>query len=120
MRFDIDVSFPAGLITKKIGEPGYGDLGGISLAMIAQFSFYQKDKISRFKPYKIGAGFIAINALNFADSNITRDVGIVFIGSLYPTTKETRMTFPLYLGGGYLLSTEKWFFLLGPGIRVRL
>jgi hypothetical protein len=120
MRFDIDVSFPAGLITKKVGEPGYGDLGGISLAMIAQFSFYQKDKIARFKPYKIGAGFIAINALNFADSNITRDVGVVLIGSLYPTTKETRMTFPLYLGGGYLLSTEKWFFLLGPGIRVRL
>ena len=119
-RFDIDVSFPAGLITKKVGDPGYGDLGGISLAMIAQFSFYQKDKIARYKPYKIGAGFIAINALNFADSNAARDVGVVLIGSLYPTTKESKMTFPLYLGGGYLLSTEKWFFLLGPGIRVRL
>lgn len=119
-RFDIDVSFPAGLITKKIGEPGYGDLGGISLAMIAQFSFYQKDKIARFRPYKIGAGFIAINALNFADNNAVRDMGVVLIGSLYPTTKESKMTFPLYLGGGYLLATEKWFFLIGPGIRVRL
>ncbi len=119
-RFDIDVSFPAGLITKKVGDPGYSDLGGISLAMIAQFSFFQKDKIARYKPYKIGAGFIAINALNFADSNASRDVGIVLIGSLYPTTKESKMTFPLYLGGGYLLSTEKWFFLIGPGIRVRI
>jgi hypothetical protein len=119
-RFDIDVSFPAGLITKKVGDPGYGDLGGISLAMIAQFSFYQKDKIARFRPYKIGAGFIAINALNFADNNAVRDMGVVIIGSLYPTTKESKMTFPLYLGGGYLLATEKWFFLIGPGIRVRL
>lgn len=119
-RFDIDVSFPAGLITKKIGDKGYGDLGGISLAMIAQFSFYQKDKIARFRPYKIGAGFIAINALNFADNNAVRDMGVVIIGSLYPTTKDTKMTFPLYLGGGYLLATEKWFFLIGPGIRVRL
>ncbi|HOK38804.1 MAG: hypothetical protein WHW07_00770 [Bacteroidales bacterium] len=119
-RFDIDVSFPAGLITKKIGDPGYGDLGGISLAMIAQFSFYQKEKINRFRPYKIGAGFIAINALNFADNNALRDMGVVIIGSLYPTTKESKMTFPLYLGGGYLLSSDKWFVLLGPGIRVRL
>lgn len=118
-RFDIDVSFPAGLLTKKFGEPGYGDLGGISLAMIAQFSFYQKDKIARYKPYKIGAGFIAINALNFAD-DILRDMGVVILGSLYPTTKETKMTFPLYFGGGYLMSSNKWFVLVGPGIRVRL
>lgn len=119
-RFDIDVSFPAGLLTKKIGEPGYGDLGGISLAMIAQFSFYQKDKIARYKPYKVGAGFIAINALNFADKDIMRDMGIVVLGSLYPTTKESKMTFPLYFGGGYLMASDKWFVLIGPGIRVRL
>jgi hypothetical protein len=118
-RFDIDVSFPAGLLTKKLGEPGYGDLGGISLAMIAQFSFFQKDKIARYKPYKIGAGFIAINALNFAD-DVVRDMGIVILGSLYPTTKETKMTFPLYFGGGYLMASNKWFVLIGPGIRVRL
>ncbi len=119
-RFDIDVSFPAGLITKKFdGESGYGNLSGISMAMIAQFSFYQKDKIARFKPYKIGAGFIAINALNFSET-AHRDMGIVVIGSLYPTTRSTRMTFPLYFGGGYLLNDAKAFVLLGPGIRVSL
>jgi hypothetical protein len=119
-RFDIDVSFPAGLITKKFdGESGYGNLSGISMAMIAQFSFYQKDKIARFKPYKIGAGFIAINALNFSET-AKRDMGIVVIGSLYPTTRSTRMTFPLYFGGGYLLNDAKMFVLLGPGIRVSL
>lgn len=119
-RFDIDVSFPAGLITKKFdGESGYGNLSGISMAMIAQFSFYQKDKIASFKPYKIGAGFIAINALNFSETAY-RDMGIVIIGSLFPTSRDSKMTFPLYFGGGYLLNDSEWFILLGPGIRVRL
>lgn len=118
-RFDIDVSFPAGLITKKFdGESGYGNLSGISMAMIAQFSFYQKDKIARFKPYKIGAGFIAINALNFSETAY-RDMGVVVIASLLPTTRDNRMTFPLYFGGGYLLNDAEWFVLIGPGIRVR-
>ncbi len=118
-RFDIDVSFPAGLITKKFdGSSGYGNLSGISMAMLAQFSFYQQDKINRYKPYKVGAGFIAINALNFSE-NASRDMGVVLIGSLYPTTKDSKMTFPLYFGGGYLLNNNRWFILLGPGIRVR-
>lgn len=117
-RFDIDVSFPAGLITKKFdGSSGFGNFSGISMAMIAQFSFYQQDKINRFKPYKVGAGFVAINALNFSE-NAQRDMGVVIIGSLYPTTRDSKMTFPLYFGGGYMLNDGKWFVLLGPGIRV--
>jgi len=117
-RFDIDVSFPAGLITKKFdGSTGVGNFSGISMAMIAQFSFYQQDKINRFKPYKVGAGFVAINALNFSE-NAQRDMGVVIIGSLYPTTRDSKMTFPLYFGGGYMLNDGKWFVLLGPGIRV--
>lgn len=118
-KFDIDVSFPAGLLTKKFdGDSDFGNLSGISMAMIAQFSFYQKDKIARFKPYKIGAGFIAINALNFSETAY-RDVGVVIMGSLYPTTRDSRMTFPLYFGGGYLLDEAQFFVLIGPGIRVR-
>ncbi|MDA3911702.1 MAG: hypothetical protein PF448_10135 [Bacteroidales bacterium] len=117
-RFDIDVSFPAGLITKKFdGSTGVGNFSGISMAMIAQFSFYQQDKINRFKPYKVGAGFVAINALNFSE-NAQRDMGVVIIGSLYPTTRDSKMTFPLYFGGGYMLNDGKWLVLLGPGIRV--
>jgi hypothetical protein len=117
-RFDIDVSFPAGLITKKFdGSSGVGNFSGISMAMIAQFSFYQQDKINRFKPYKVGAGFVAVNALNFSE-NAQRDMGVVIIGSLYPTTRDSKMTFPLYFGGGYMLNDGKWFVLLGPGIRV--
>jgi hypothetical protein len=119
-RFDIDVSFPAGLIVKQVHETGFGDLGGISLAMIAQFSFYHPDKVARLRPYKIGAGFLAFNAFNFSANASNRDVGAVIIGSLYPVRRDAKLTFPLYLGGGYFLSKGKWFFLLGPGIRVSL
>lgn len=121
MTFDIDVSFPAGLITKRIGEEGFGNLGGISMAMIAQFSFYHDNKIAKTKPFKFGAGFLAFNAFNFSE-NSSRDVGLVGLASLYPirTKYSSKLSFPLYMGGGYFLSEKKWFVLLGPGIRVRL
>jgi hypothetical protein len=120
--FDIDVSFPAGLVTKKFGEPGFGNLGGISMAMIAQFSFFKERQIAKAKPYKFGAGFLALNAFNFDDNNSNRDLGVVALASLYPirTKYSSRLSFPLYLGGGYFLGDKQWFMLLGPGIRVRL
>jgi len=119
-KFDIDVSFPAGLLTRKQGESSYGDLGGISLATLAQFSFYSPKKINRLRPYKIGAGFVALNAFNLGSSTANRDLGVVILGSVYPTRREAKFTFPLYLGGGFLLGTSKWFYMLGPGIGVRL
>ncbi|KAA9340619.1 hypothetical protein [Adhaeribacter soli] len=122
VKFDTEVSFPAGLLVKHQNSDGYGNLGGISMAMIAQFSFYHPEKINRFRPYKIGAGFLALNAFNFSNSaNVQRDLGAVIIGSLYPTTRETKLSFPLYLGGGYFISkkTDPWFYFLGPGIQVR-
>ncbi len=120
--FDIDVSFPAGLVIKRLNEPGFGNLGGISMAMIAQFSFYKDKKIAKAKPYKFGAGFLAFNAFNFSENNTNRDVGLVALASLYPikTKYSSRLSFPLFAGGGYFLSEQKWFLLFGPGIRVRL
>lgn len=120
LNFDIDLSFPAGLVTKLAGEPGFPTLTGVSLAMIAQFTFYKKGAIMKPKPYKIGAGFLAQNAFNFNPEAENRDLGIVIIGSLYPTRQDARLSFPLYAGGGYFLSQEKFFFLLGPGIRISL
>ena len=119
-KFDIDVSFPAGLLTRKQGDSGFGDLGGISLATLAQFSFYSPNKINRLRPYKIGAGFVALNAFNLGSSSTGRDLGVVILGSVYPTRREAKFTFPLYLGGGFLLGTQRWFYMLGPGIGVRL
>ena len=125
--FDVEVSFPAGLITiskqtsgADSGKIGFGSLSGISMAMIAQFSFYNPNKIAKYRPYKIGAGFLAFNAFNFSDKADNRDVGIVVLGSIYPTTKDVKLSFPLYVGGGYFLKDQKWFFLVGPGIRVTL
>ena len=129
--FDIDVSFPAGLITvykqeikDKEGnvtgkQMDYGSLGGISMAMIAQFSFYHPEKIAKLRPYKFGAGFIALNAFNFSDSK-QQDLGLVVLASLYPISRDSKLTVPLYLGGGYLLKAQSPMFLIGPGIRVRL
>jgi hypothetical protein len=123
--FDIEVSFPAGLITVSRPDPDteddrFGQLSGISIAMIAQFTFYHPDKINSIRPYKIGAGFLALNTFNFSDTGENRDIGIVILGSLYPARKDAKLTFPLYFGGGYLLKDTKFFLLLGPGIRIKL
>ena len=65
--FDIDVSFPAGLLTLTNSGVDRGvSLTGISMAMIAQISFYDNEQIGRYKPYKVGVGFLALNAFNFS------------------------------------------------------
>jgi hypothetical protein len=117
--FDVDVSFPAGLLIKKVNESGFGNFGGVSLAVLAQFSFYDNDKIAKFKPYKLGAGFIALNAFDFSQQSSNRDMGIVILGTLYPVNSTRKLSFPIYLGGGYLMSQKKLFWLLGPGISVQ-
>jgi hypothetical protein len=118
--FDIDVSFPAGLLINTFGTSQYQNLGGISMAMIAQFSFADPDRPGKFKPYRVGAGFLALNTFDLSNSNTPRDMGLVVIGTLSPTRRDVKLTFPLYLGGGYKLNEKKWFVLLGPGIRVKL
>ena len=122
VNFDISVSFPAGLLTKYPDQPSYTSFGGISLATLAQLSFYAPDRINRLRPYRIGAGFVALNAfnLNSNDTSVERDLGIVVIGSVVPIRTGARLTFPLYLGGGYLLSKGQPFLLFGPGIGVTL
>ncbi len=131
-KFDIDVSFPAGLITvyktdKENEESGetervteFGNLWGVSMAMIAQFSFYHPDKIAKLRPYKVGAGFIALNAFNLSSSDTNQDLAFVILGSLYPTSKDNKLSFPLYFGGGLKMLDRSWMFLIGPGIRIRL
>ncbi len=117
VAFDVDLSIPAGLIIKKVGEPGFPGLSGISLSMLAQFSFYQRGEIQKLRPFKIGAGFLAKNAFNF-NENAERDLGIVILGSVYPTKKNRRFSFPLYAGMGYFLNESKFFFLIGPGVSI--
>ena len=121
VNFDISVSFPAGLLTKYAGESSYNSFGGISLATLAQLSFYAPERINRLRPYRIGAGFVALNAFNLSNNaDVQRDLGIVILGSVVPVRTGARLTFPLYLGGGYLLTKGTPFLLFGPGIGVTL
>lgn len=122
-KFDIDVSFPAGLVTVSADEdnPGktsFSNLYGISMAMVAQFAFYHPDKIAKTRPYRIGAGFLALNAFNFQSEE--QDLALVVLGSLYPTTRDKKLAFPLYIGGGYQFKAGKWMMLIGPGISIKL
>lgn len=118
VRFDTEVTFPGGLLIKRADRPDFSPFGGISLAIMQQLSFYDPDKINRFRPYKIGIGILANNAFNFNPNASNRDIGIVMIGSLYPTRRDVKLTFPLFAGMGYFLSAKAWFFLVGPGIFV--
>lgn len=128
VNFDIDVSFPAGLVTvrpdKPVGEQ-LGSFGGVSLAAIAQFSFFKPGRIAQYQPYRIGVGTIALNAFDFSQNNTNRGLALVALGSLSPVRRDVKLRFILYGGGGYLLSNNPnnpsgWFLLLGPGIMVRL
>ena len=119
--YDIDVSFPAGLLVLKFDEQSdFANFGGVSLAMMAQMSFYQPGKFAEYRPYKIGAGFIFLNAFSFDENDSRgRDVALVVLGSVYPISREKKLTFPLYAGFGYFLQEKIPFFMLGPGIQVR-
>jgi len=117
--FDIDVSFPTGLLIKRMDTPGLGNFGGVSMAVIGQYSFYKKDKIKSLEPFKIGAGFLAVNAFDFSNDKSTRDLGAVVMGTLNPINTDRKLSFSIYFGGGYLLSAKTLFWLIGPGITVQ-
>ncbi|GAA4840819.1 hypothetical protein GCM10023331_27280 [Algivirga pacifica] len=120
-NFDIDVSFPAGLLVKRFNEDDIGGLGGVSIAAMAQFQFYKKGTIAKLQPYRIGVGSIALNAFNLSDDNTDRDLGLVTLLSLHPLYKPGRkLSLPIYFGFGYLIKAETWFVMLGPGIRVSI
>jgi hypothetical protein len=118
--FDLQVSFPAGMLIKRFDTEGLGSLSGISIAAIAQLSFYDQLQIGKIKPYRIGAGFLALNAFNFSDNaDVQRDVAIVAMASVYPINRSSKFSFPLHTGFGYMMKQGAWFFLFGPGIEVK-
>jgi hypothetical protein len=114
---DLQASFPAGLLLKDLDTKGTTELSGLSVAFLAQMSFYEKGGIARMKPYKVGAGFMALNLFNLESSASQPDVAAVVIGSLLPLKPASKFNFPLYLGFGYMLKSGQWFTLLGPGVQ---
>jgi len=132
VMFDIDVSFPAGLMIQNLGKTKAerenplttkkatftDDIGGISLALIAQFSFPDAERVGRMKPYKVGAGFLAINTFNFSES-AKRDLAVVFLASLYPIKPGRVFSMPIHFGFGYKFQDAIPFLMLSPGIGIR-
>ncbi len=118
--FDVDVSIPGGLLVQKLNQSTFGGFSGISLAILPQFSFYKPDKIEKLRPYKVGAGILALNAFNFSDNSVDRDIGLVVLGSVFPTKTGAKLSFPLYGGFGYFVRDGSFFWVLGPGIQLRL
>lgn len=115
---DIEVSFPAGLLAKNIGEPGIGSLTGLSVASMANFTFYKKDQIKKIQPLRIGVGFMALNAINsITGGGSESDIGIVALASFQPLNTDSKVNFPIYAGFGYLFKSESLFLLIGPGIK---
>lgn len=114
LLLDMQISFPAGLLVKRFGETGIGKFTGISTAFLVQLSFYDRQRIGRIKPYKVGAGLIALDIFNVNAAQ--RDLGLVVLGSLMPV-RNSRFSFPIYCGFGYLIQSTKWFAVFGPGIQ---
>lgn len=128
-EFDIDVSFPAGLLQIRPDRPNerLSSFSGVSLAALAQFSFFKPGQIARYQPYRVGVGTIAMNAFDFSNESADRGLALVALGSLSPTRPNPKLRLTLYFGGGYFLTNADnirtppgWFFLIGPGVAVRL
>jgi hypothetical protein len=122
--FDIDLSLPAGMMIQNLGESKTEDkssftdkLGGISIALIAQFSFTDDEKAGKLKPYRCGAGFLFINTFNF-NENAQRDLAVVMLGSIYPITSRRMFNVPIHVGLGYKLQGKVPFVMISPGISV--
>jgi hypothetical protein len=94
------------------------NLGGISLALIMQFSFPDAEKVGRMKPYRLGAGFLAINTFNFSQS-AQRDLAAVALASVYPIKPGKLFSLPIHFGFGYKFQDKIPFIMLSPGIGVR-
>jgi hypothetical protein len=118
--FDVDVSFPVGLLVHRINDPGWADFSGVSMAMMAKFGWYEQGALAKKEPWEFDAGFIALDAFDLSRTATDRDLGAVGLLTLNPVDPSRKLSFPIYLGGGYLLSARSWFWLLGPGISVQL
>lgn len=120
MAVDIEVSFPAGLFVVQVGEPEVNSLTGLSIASMANFTFYKKGQIKKEQPLRLGIGFIALNAINSITGNVgaESDIGAVSLLSFQPLHSESKINFPLYAGFGYLFNSQNLFFLIGPGIKI--
>ncbi len=117
-NFDVDFSFPAGLLAVDANDLSVGNFIGVSAAIMAQFKFYSKRRFGQPSPFQIGAGFLALNAFNFAE-DAQRDLGLVILASIVPVRNRSSFSLPIYIGGGYFFEGQRFLFLFGPGLQIR-
>jgi hypothetical protein len=116
INLDLQLSFPTGLLVKDFGESGIGSLSGISASVLFNITPYEKKESGKLSPYSIGAGFLALNALNLSSTS-TSDLGVVIMGTIQPFRKNAKFSVPIYLGYGYFVKSGKFFTILGPGLQ---
>jgi hypothetical protein len=93
------------------------NLGGISIALIGQLRFTDDRRAGKLKPYRVGAGFLFINTLNFND-NARRDLAVVVLGSIYPLSSRRMWNVPIHVGFGYKVQDKIPFLMISPGISI--
>jgi hypothetical protein len=102
----------------KPSKPSFTDnLGGISIALIAQLRFTDDVKPGKEKFYRVGAGFLFINTFNFQET-AQRDLAVVVLGSIYPLSSRRMWNVPIHVGVGYKIQDKIPFLMISPGISV--
>ncbi len=94
------------------------NIGNISIAVIAQISFPDPNRVGRIYPWRIGVGVLVLNALNLASSTPSDLAGIA-VFSIYPLRNSKLFNLPIHLGVGYKINERIPFIMLSPGISVR-
>jgi hypothetical protein len=116
-NYDLQLSFPTGLLVKDFGKGGgIGDLSGISASVLFNITPYEEKEPGKLRPYSLGAGFLALNALNLGNTS-SSDLGIVVMGTIQPFRKNAKFSVPIYFGYGYFVKSSKFFEILGPGLQ---
>lgn len=118
-KVELTMAFPIGLAFKRFDGSETQTFDGVHTAVMAEMGWYKKGKINTLHPIRVGIGFTATETFPF-DGERQTDLGFGALVSLYPTFKDQRISLPLYVGGGYGISQSRWFFLVGPGLSIRL
>lgn len=119
VEFNVELAIPVGIISNHPEHVNGTRIDGASIFLMGQVGFYQRNKINKLQKFRVGAGVVALNALNLRRSNRV-DLGLGSMLQFYPTSQNSKLSVPLYAGGGYAITRNYWFFYSGAGVAVRL
>ena len=114
----LEVALPVPIILARFNGEQADNLSSVGLGAFAQLRFYRKRGINELVPVQASLGVMATDVFSFASSP-RRDWALCGLAAFYPITSKQRWSIPLYVGGGYLLDAETFFFFMGPGLSVQ-